>query len=253
MKKFISALLALCMVVMLVPAFAEDDITGTWYLTRANAAGVSMVVVSDEIEMIIVIREDGTASLHSAFPGQEAQDAECAWTFDGGIISFIDPETETTTFAGYADGEILITAEGAELFLTREQYTPYVMAAAVKADSVEAFYGTWVPDISFQSGMMASLGDTMPPEERAKTVVSAEGIVETATDGTVTVYENPVLDPETGVLSASFVVELSGQTYETTMEMTLLEDGTMLVTASVFGYEVVRAIYIRFPAAEDAA
>ena len=49
MKKLISALLALCLSVMLVPAVAEDDVTGTWYLTRVNHEGADRIVISDEI------------------------------------------------------------------------------------------------------------------------------------------------------------------------------------------------------------
>ena len=241
MKKLISVLLVFCLLVILIPAVAEDDVTGEWYLTRAQAGGADMVVISDEIQMTITFRNDGTASLYSKLPGADAETAECTWAMADGVISFTD-ETGAVTEAKYADGEVSVEAEGAVMILTREQYTPYVMAAPVKAEAVDAFFGTWVPDISFQSGMMASLGDTLPPDQRAKLVISAESMAETASDGTVTVYENPVLDAETGALTSTFDV----QGYTAAMEMTLLEDGTMLVTASVFGIELVRSIYIRF-------
>ena len=241
MKKLISVLLVFCLAVILVPAMAEDDVTGTWYLTRAHAAGTDMVVVSDEIQMTITLREDGSATLYSMLPGADSETAECTWAMADGVITFMD-ENGTETQAQYVNGEVTVEAEGAVMILTREQYTPYVMAAPVKAEAVDAFFGTWVPDISFQSGMMASLGDTLPPDQRAKLVISAESMAETASDGTVTVYENPVLDAETGALTSTFDV----QGYTAAMEMTLLEDGTMLVTASVFGIELVRSIYIRF-------
>lgn len=247
MKKLISVLLVFCLLVILVPAVAEDDVTGEWYLTRAQAGGADMVVISDEIQMTITFRNDGTASLYSKLPGADAETAECTWAMADGVISFTD-ETGAVTEAKYADGEVSVEAEGAVMILTREQYTPYVMAAPVKAEGVEAFYGTWVPDVTFQSGMMASLGDTMPPEERSKLVVSAEGMAETSSEGT-TVYENPAVDPETGILTATY--DVSG--YTATIELTLLEDGTMLLTASVLGIEMVRSIYIPFAAAEDAA
>ena len=241
MKKLISVLLVFCLAVILVPAMAEDDVTGTWYLTRAEASGAKMVVVSDEIQMTITLRNDGTATLFSLLPGADSETAECTWDMADGVITFTD-ETGTETQAKYVNGEVTLEAEGAVMFLTREQYTPYVMAAPVKAEGVETFYGTWVPDISFQSGMMASLGDTLPPDQRSKLVISAENMTETASDGTVTVYENPVVDPETGVLTATFDV----QGYTATIEVTLLEDGTILLTASVFGIELVRSIYIRY-------
>ena len=248
MKKLVSAILALCLLAALVPGFAEDDITGTWYLNRAKTPGVEMRVISDEIQMTITFRKDGTASLYSKLPGADAETAECTWAMADGVISFTD-ETGAVTEAKYADGEVSVEAEGAVMILTREQYTPYVMSPAVKAESIEAFYGTWVPSVSFQYGMMSSMDDVLLPEQRAKLAISAEGMQETSSDGTVSVYENPAVDPETGVLTASFTVE--GIT--ATMELTLLEDGTVLLTASYMGVELARTIYARLAAAEDAA
>ena len=247
MKKLVSVLLVFCLLVILAPAEAEDDVTGEWYLTRAHAAGTDMVVVSDEIQMTITLRADGTATLFSRLPGADEETAECTWAMADGVITFTD-EDKTVTEARYADGEVSVEAEGAVMILTREQYTPYVMAAPVKAESMEAFYGTWVPDRTFQSGMMATVGDTLPADLRSKLVISAEGMAESSSEGT-TVYENPVVDPETGILTAAF--DVSG--YTATIELTLLEDGTVLLTASVLGIEMVRSIYIPFTAAEDAA
>ena len=249
MKKMISILLALCLSVMLLPAVAEDDVTGMWYLTRARASGVNMVVISDEITITVNFRADGTAELYSKYPGSDEERMECTWTFDGSEISFIEGESGEVETAKYENGELTMEAEGATMILTREQYTPYVMSPAVKAESIEAFYGTWVPSVSFQYGMMSSMDDVLPPEQRAKLAISAEGMQETSSDGTVSVYQNPAVDPETGVLTASFTVE--GIT--ATMELTLLEDGTMLMTASFMGVELARTIYARLAAAEDAA
>ena len=228
MKKLISMILVLCMAAALVPAFAEDDITGVWYLNHAVTQGISMRVISDEIQMTMTFREDGTATLFSALPGQEPQNAEATWTYADGVVTVTEkteeaPVTEVT------------------MFLTRETYTPYEMPAAVKAESVEAFYGTWYPEVSFQYGMMAFLGDALPVEQRSRLVVSAEGMTETASDGTVTAYKNAAVDPETGVLSATFDV----QGYEATIQLTLLEDGSMLVTGTVFDMELMRSIYYR--------
>ena len=72
MKKLVSAILAVCLAAMLVPALAEDDITGAWYLNRAKTQGVEeMRVISDEIQMTFTFREDGTAELFSLLPGAE--------------------------------------------------------------------------------------------------------------------------------------------------------------------------------------
>ena len=63
MKKLIALILVLCMAAALVPAFAEDDITGVWYLNRAVANGIHMNVISDEVRMTVTIREEGTAEV----------------------------------------------------------------------------------------------------------------------------------------------------------------------------------------------
>ena len=89
MKKLISVLLVFCLAVILVPAMAEDDVTGTWYLTRAHAAGTDMVVVSDEIQMTITLREDGSATLYSMLPGADSETAECTWAMADGVITFM--------------------------------------------------------------------------------------------------------------------------------------------------------------------
>ena len=249
MKKMISILLVICLAVMLVPAVAEDDVTGMWYLTRAQAQGVNMVVVSDEFAITINFRADGTADLYSKYPGGDEERAECTWTFDGSEISFIETDSSIAETAKYENGELILEQEGAVMILTREQYTPYVMSPAVKAESVENFYGTWVPSVSFQYGMMSDMDDVLPPALRSRLAISAEGMQETSSEGTVTVYENPAVDPETGALTASFTVE----GYAATIELTLLEDGTMLMTASFMGVELARSIYTRLEAAEDAA
>ena len=158
MKKLISMILVLCMAAALVPAFAEDDITGVWYLNHAVTQGISMRVISDEIQMTMTFREDGTATLFSALPGQEPQNAEATWTYADGVVTVTEKtEGAPVTEVKYENGELSVEAGGATMFLTRETYTPYEQPAAVKAESVEAFYGTWYPEVSFQYGMITLL------------------------------------------------------------------------------------------------
>ena len=242
MKKLIALILVLCMAAALVPAFAEDDITGVWYLNRAVANGIHMNVISDEVQMTVTIREDGTAKVYSALPGEEPQDAEATRTYADGLVTITDKAIDgETTILKCENGELSLEAAGAMMILTRETYKPYQLPGVLKAENVRAFYGTWYPEVSFQSGLMAFLGDALAVEQRSKLVVSAEGMTETANDGTVTTYVNPAVDPETGVLSAAFDV----QGYEATIRLALLEDGTLLVTGSVYDTELMRSIYYR--------
>ena len=248
MKKLISALLALCLSVMLVPAVAEDDVTGTWYLTRVNHEGADRIVISDEIIMTITIREDGTANIYTKLPFGEPDEEEYSWTFADGLITLTETGTGNATEAKYADGEVTLEEKGALMILTRKPYTPYEMSPAVKAESAEVFFGTWYPDVGFQYGMM-SFADGIPVEKRKKMTISAEGIFEADPDGKVIRYEDCAVDPETGILTASRQEE--GDTE--TAEMTLLEDGTLLKVVFAYGIEQNRIIYVRLAAAEDAA
>ena len=52
------------------------------------------------------------------------------------------------------------------------------------------------------------------------------------------------MDPETGVLSAA----VGGQGYDWKVQLTLLEDGTLLAVGSAFGIEIIRMIYYRLGA-----
>ncbi len=245
MKKLISLILVLCMAAVLVPAFAEDDVTGVWYLSRAIAQGINMNVISDEVQMTITIREDGTAELFSALPGQDSQDVEATWTYADGLITITETTEEAEpTLLKYENNELSVEAGGAVMILTREPYTPYEQPAAVKAESIEAFYGTWYPEISFQYGMMACLGGAMAVEDRSKLLIAADTMTETSSGGAVITYMDPVLDPETGILGAA----LDAQGKEAEVHFTLLEDGTMLVTGHVDELEVMRSIYCRLTA-----
>ena len=89
MKKLFSLILALCMACMLIPAMAEDSITGEWY---ASLAGVTMVMN---------LAEDGTAEM--SMPGTENV-AAGTWVLDGEKITVTieDSPAEGT----YADGKI---------------------------------------------------------------------------------------------------------------------------------------------------
>ena len=121
MKKLISLILVLCMAAALVPAFAEDDITGVWYLNRAVAQGINMRVISDEVQMVITLREDGTANLFSSLPGQEeTQNAEADWTYADGLVTITEKaEDAEPTLLKYENGELSVEADGALMVLTR--------------------------------------------------------------------------------------------------------------------------------------
>jgi len=248
MKKLISILIVLCLAAALVPAVAEEDPAGVWYLNRAVTNGVNMVAISDAFQITITLKEDGTSILFLQTNGTEANQSvsEGTWTYEDGVVTITEKENGSVTVARYADGELTIESDAnTRMILTREPWKPYEQPAAVRAESMEAFYGAWYPDVYFQSGWMQFAPDTMPPETRTQLVISADGIVERAADTPDMAYANPSVDPETGILTASFDIQ---DGLPVLMKLTLLEDGTMLVTASVLDTEGMRAIYRLLPA-----
>ena len=126
MKKLFSLILALCMACMLIPAMAEDSITGEWY---ASLAGVTMVMN---------LAEDGTAEM--SMPGTENV-AAGTWVLDGEKITVTieDSPAEGT----YADGKITLGDEDMTMVFTREMPQGIQIAEVNPAAAAEDFDGTW--------------------------------------------------------------------------------------------------------------
>ena len=97
MKKLISLILILCIACLLVPAMAEDDVTGDWYYAGMGDA------------VHFVFNADGTAKLITEMMGQKSEE-EGTWSLDGSTmtITFSD-QAQTAT---YADGTITLEADG---------------------------------------------------------------------------------------------------------------------------------------------
>ena len=74
MKKCFAMLLALCMALAVMPAMAEDDMTGTWYMVMAGVTAGS-----------IELNADGTVAL-TAY-GAETEHREGTWTADGETVT----------------------------------------------------------------------------------------------------------------------------------------------------------------------
>ena len=126
MKKLFSLILALCMACMLIPAMADDSITGEWY---ASLAGVTMVMN---------LAEDGTAEM--SMPGTENV-AAGTWVLDGDKITVTieDSPAEGT----YADGKITLGDEDMTMVFTREMPQGIQIAEVNPAAAAEDFDGTW--------------------------------------------------------------------------------------------------------------
>jgi len=107
MKKFIALMLVLCMALAAIPALAETDFTGTWYLiTMGQTAGT------------FELKADGTCAATLYATGEE-QKMEGTWSADGDVVTITAQEQDLPmTFDGtdLILGEAALTAFGGSPF-----------------------------------------------------------------------------------------------------------------------------------------
>ena len=98
MKKFLALTLVLCMALAAIPALAETDFTGTWYLvTMGQTAGT------------FELNADGTCAA-TIYANTEEQKMEGTWSADGDVVTITAQEQALPmTF----DGTDLILGEAA--------------------------------------------------------------------------------------------------------------------------------------------
>ena len=89
MKKALTLMLALCLLLSSMPVFAEETVTGTWYLVVVGLTAGSFE-----------LNEDGTFVLATSAEG-EAMNREGTWTQEGNKIALtIDNQTLSLTHDG---------------------------------------------------------------------------------------------------------------------------------------------------------
>ena len=97
MKKILSLMLVLCMALAAIPALAENDFTGTWYLVMMGLTGGTFE-----------FNADGTCIAAVATDG-EAQTAEFAWSADGDTVTL-----------SVGEQNMVMTFDGTDLVLSEE-------------------------------------------------------------------------------------------------------------------------------------
>ncbi|NLD83650.1 MAG: copper resistance protein NlpE [Clostridiales bacterium] len=141
MKKMMALTLALLMLLSLAPALAED-VTGEWYLTQAVVGETAIDAAALGMEMTLVLNADGSMTLISAYPGEEANEETAAWALDGDSL-VITADGETQPFGTFVEGRLEAEDGGAKMIFTREKPEAVPAAQPVAAESAEAFLGVW--------------------------------------------------------------------------------------------------------------
>ena len=231
MKKLISLILVLCMACMLIPAVAEESVTGEWY---ASMAGVTM---------ILTLAEDGSAEF--SMPAAETTSSG-TWVLDGEKITItIDgsPAEGTVT-----DGTITLAEGEASMVFTREKPEEIHLAEVNPAAAAEAFEGNW--DIVYvgYSGMIV---DASASNEALPGLVVENGAMKFTGESSMSQAFGTNLLPLTYADGAlSFSITVSETEYGIKLEM--LEDGMLAMTVGMGGLSV-QMYFVKAAAEEPAA
>lgn len=248
MKKLISLILILCMACMLIPAMAEDDILGTWYLNELKLNDTIVSPASVGMTMSYTFKEDGVLEMTGEMMG-EKNTATGTWSLDGSTITMtIEDSTQTATFA---DGKITMEDQGQVGTLTREAPEVQEKAKTVAADSEEAFFGNWtlnamdvmgmyVDKAQFESFGLTGYEATMTVEAgKVHTVIAmGESMGETATDYTSKFEDGKLLLPVELPEDQAKMLESLGMTMPEFYTIELVEDGSLLFSMEVMGMQM---------------
>ena len=151
MKKFVSLLVVLCLALAMVPAMADEDLLGEWYLTDVVIEESSFPASIIGLSMTLTLNEDGTCSMISV--DEEGEDvSEGTWTaIDGGVSIEIDEETLDCLLE---DGQLKADMDYMILVLSRELPEAVELPATVAAETEDEFFGEWQADSIFVEDML---------------------------------------------------------------------------------------------------
>lgn len=230
MKKLISLILVLCMACMLIPAVAEEDLTGEWYATMAG------------VEMVLNLAEDGSATFSMPALGNTSSGI---WTRDGDKITITIEDSPAE--AVYADGTITLGEGEASMVFTREKVEGIKLAEVNPAAAAEDFEGSW--SIAYVGYGEMVVDASVSTEPLPGLVVENGAMKFTGESSMSQVFgENPLqLAYADGALS--FSVALGETTYGIKLEM--LADGMLAMTVNMGSINVF--MYFVKAAAEEPA
>lgn len=155
MKKMLAMLLAAVMLLgCMTLAVAEAlDVTGTWYLNKLVADGMTLNAADLGMNLMLTLNEDGTAV--SSVVGVEDEGVGSWAMTDGALTVTID---EDTLEVAVVDGSLVIEDDGAQMVFTREASVPaFVPAAVVAIEDVAAVDGTWNVSLISVMGLTVSM------------------------------------------------------------------------------------------------
>ncbi len=238
MKKLISLVLILCMTCMLIPAVAEESITGVWY---GRFMG---------LEMILTLNEDGTASMNMPDMGMEQSGS---WALDGEnlAVTMVNDGEESTEHGTFVDGKLTLMNGEMPIEFGREPVEAPTVAEVNPDAAAEDFEGSWAINRVSMAGVTmdaaaAGMGETVLTIENSAIALTGapEALSFFLGDGAFQ------LEYADGALIRSIDIPNDAEPMKLEIRAELLQDGMLALTIDIADNATV--LYFDKAAAEEA-
>lgn len=238
MKKFFALMLVLAMACAMLPAAAEEDMTGVWYMKTMTVGEQTIDVAMMGMEGSLTLNADGTGVMASS-----GQESECTWT-----ATSITINGDTAELA-LADGALVITSEGTSMTFSREAPSAVEMAPENLNAAAEDFNGNWVCAYLEMEGTIVP-ASLMEAAGQALPVITFDNGKFTLEGGTLGDVLGAIL-PELTYAEGVYTGETSFGDTVIPFRLSLLEDG-MLRFSCTMG-ETPTTMYFKTAEAEAPA
>lgn len=217
MKKILTAIVTLMLMLALVCCANAEGITGDWYGDY------------DGMVAKVTLNEDGTYAMEIA-----GNVSEGAWVQEEAMM-YMDKGTEYEVAFAYDAAAQTLTMQGEELVLGRDVIEAWTPAAARAEVAAEDFTGTWTATYVDVFGM-----NGMPAEAAG---AFADAVIEgTKVSVTVTFMEPEVFEGEAVLEGANMTLTIPAEnefTKEQVFVFGALEDGMITIGWELFGEPVL--------------
>ena len=137
MKKLVSLILVALLLCVALPVFAEEDVTGDWYLKTMKMGDREYDAASIGYAITMTLNEDGTVIM--VVPDREPTAG--TWVLEGDKITVTTDDEAAEGVV--SEGAISLSEKGMEMIFTREVVEAIALADVKAAETAEAFYGDW--------------------------------------------------------------------------------------------------------------
>ena len=243
MKKLFSLILALCMVCMLVPAVAEEDVTGEWYLKTMKQGETEYDAGAIGYNITMTLNADGTGTMLS--PASE-EPTPGSWTLEGDkiTVTFEDSPIGGTV----ADGIITLSEGEMVMTFSREANEVIQVAEVNPAAAAEDFEGTW--DIAYVGYNGLIIDPSTTGQEMPGLVVENGAMKFTGNNSLSQAFGTNTIPLTFADGALGMSVSMDETSYGIKLEM--LEDGMLALTAAI-GSMSVQMFFVKAAAEEPAA